>query len=506
MKLRRNIVANYLSQAFTAAVGILTVPAYVRYMGAEAYGLVSFYAMLQAWFLILDMGLSTTLSREVARYNGGATRADTLVQLKRLLEYIFVALAVLAAVVFYVGGGVIAASWLQVRQLPLTEVVHSIQLMGLVIAARWMSCLYRGVVSGFEQQVWLSGFNAFIATCRFVLSIPLVAYIDNRPSTFFAYQASVTALELVWLYWKAGTLLPTSAGGTGAVSGWDWTPLRPALKFASGIAFTSVVWVLVTQVDKLALSKILPLGQYGTFTMAVLLAGGINLLSGPISTALVPRLTNIAAANIAGELETVYRRFTQLVGVATVPAALILWAFSTPILRAWTGNLAIAIEVGPVLGLYALGNAALSLGAFAYYLQYANGNVRLHLIGNALFVVLYLPLVVWAAKTAGGLGAAWAWLIMNVLYLAIWVPVVHARFLPQLHWRWLVDDVLKIAGAAALPLTVLIWLPVPSSNRFDGAITAGVFGIASLICAGAASSFVRTAVIGRFGRRVGVAA
>ena len=32
------------------------VPLYVRYMGVEAYGLVGFYAMLQGWFMLLDMG------------------------------------------------------------------------------------------------------------------------------------------------------------------------------------------------------------------------------------------------------------------------------------------------------------------------------------------------------------------------------------------------------------------------------------------------------------------
>ena len=31
-------------------------PLYIKYMGAEAYGLVGFFTMLQAWFGLLDMG------------------------------------------------------------------------------------------------------------------------------------------------------------------------------------------------------------------------------------------------------------------------------------------------------------------------------------------------------------------------------------------------------------------------------------------------------------------
>lgn len=60
------------------------------------------------------------------------------------------------------------------------------------------------------------------------------------------------------------------------------------LKFASGVAFTSVVWVLVTQVDKFLLSSLLPLSAFGEFSLAVLLSGGVNLLAAPIGAALLP--------------------------------------------------------------------------------------------------------------------------------------------------------------------------------------------------------------------------
>lgn len=64
MGMRSNILANYASQFYVTIIGIVTVPLYIQYMGAEAYGLVGFFAMLQAWFLMLDMGLTPTIARE----------------------------------------------------------------------------------------------------------------------------------------------------------------------------------------------------------------------------------------------------------------------------------------------------------------------------------------------------------------------------------------------------------------------------------------------------------
>ncbi|MCO6063096.1 polysaccharide biosynthesis protein, partial [Pseudomonas sp. MOB-449] len=76
-----------------AAVGILILPLYIKYMGAETYGLVGFYTMLQSWFPLLDLGLTPTISRESARYQGGAMSALAYRQLFRALSLIFACIA-----------------------------------------------------------------------------------------------------------------------------------------------------------------------------------------------------------------------------------------------------------------------------------------------------------------------------------------------------------------------------------------------------------------------------
>ena len=55
--------------------------------------------------------------------------------------------------------------------------------------------------------------------------------------------------------------------------GWSFTAIRPVLKFALTIAVTAAIGMLITQSDKLILSNILPLAEYGYFSLAVLVAG-----------------------------------------------------------------------------------------------------------------------------------------------------------------------------------------------------------------------------------------
>lgn len=442
MSLRKNIVANYLSQFYITLIGIVMVPLYIKYMGAEAYGLVGFFAMSQAWFMLLDIGLTPTMARQTALFRGGATDALSYRRFVRTLEGIFLAVAVAGGLAMFAASGLVAHDWLQASQLPKAEVQTAIHLMAIIIAVRWMCGLYRGAISGSERLVWLSGFGSAIATLRFAGVLPLLIFVGVTPTIFFSFQLGVALIELAGLLFYAYCLLPNIPQGQRMI--WDLAPLRPVLGFSLTIAFTSSVWVLVTQTDKLVLSKILPLAEYGYFTLAVLVAGGIMLLSGPVSSAIMPRLARLEAEGDQQGLIRVYRQATQLVAVLAGSAAITVAFCAEPLLWTWTGDRMLARQVAPVLALYALGNGVLAVSAFPYYLQYAKGDLRLHLIGNALFVLLLVPIIIWAASQHGAIGAGYAWLGMNLLSFVAWLPFVHRKFAPGLNLKWYGQDVLAI--------------------------------------------------------------
>lgn len=464
MSIRRNIVAGYVGQLYTALIGILLVPLYVQYMGVEAYGLVGFFTMLLGWFMLLDMGLTPTIGREAARYNGGATDALALRQLLRGFEGIFVVVGIAGATALGAAADTIADHWLKIQHLELAEVQRAIVLMAMIIALRWLGGLYRGAISGFEHLVWLSGFNVVVSTLRFVAVVPFLAHVGSTPSHFFAYQLAVAVLEAVVLVGKTYRLLP-AVEVSGRIS-WQWAPIRGVMRFALSAAFTSVVWVVVTQSDKLILSGLIPLTDYAYFTLAVLMASGVTLLGSPITGAILPRLTRLyAQGNIAG-LNRLYRNATQLVMVITLPIVLVLAFFPAQVLTAWTGKADVAANAAPILTLYAVGNGILALAAFPYFLQVAHGELRLHLIGNVLFVLLFVPLLLLAVTRFGVIGAGYAWIAANLLPFVAWLPIVHHRYFKGQHFDWLVKDigviVLLPTACAALLLQTMQWLPSKS--------------------------------------------
>jgi O-antigen/teichoic acid export membrane protein len=236
---------------------------------------------------------------------------------------------------------------------------------------------------------------------------------------------------------------------------------------------------------------------FGVFSLATLVAGGVTTLSGPLSNALLPRLTELAARGHGTQFIELYRNATQFTAVLAFSAALFLAIFSKIVLWVWTGNPAIAAGASMTLTLYALGNGVAAFGAFPYYLQYAKGDVRLHLVGTILFLAVLVPSVVALTLKFGAIGAGAAWLGTHSCFLLIWVPYVHHRFFPQFHLAWMGRDIASIALVTALTgLAARFLLPWPDSRVGAGAMLLG-YAALSVVVAGAASSFVRDFVLAR---------
>ena len=84
-RLKLNLAANLTGSAWSMFVQLLCIPLYIKFMGVEAYGLVGFYLMLQAMLQVLDLGLSPTMNREMARYSVEPEKADERTRLQTRL-------------------------------------------------------------------------------------------------------------------------------------------------------------------------------------------------------------------------------------------------------------------------------------------------------------------------------------------------------------------------------------------------------------------------------------
>lgn len=495
MSLKKNIIANYFSQFYVTVIGILILPLYVKYMGAEAYGLVGFFALLQSWFALLDLGLTPTVARETARYRGGVTSALDFRRLMRMLSIIFFAVALLGGGGLWLFSNIFAEHWLKANTLSESEVVLAVQIMAISVALRWLGGLYRGVVAGSERLIWLSLFNVIVASLRFIAVFFSMKIFGYTPAVFFMHQLGVAVVEVAGLYVMSSLLVPRM--NSGDPIGWSFKPVYKVLRFSLSIAFTSSVWVVVTQTDKFILSGMLPLSDYGYFSIAVLMASGIVLITAPISSSVMPRMARLHAEGKHQELIVLYKKSTQLVAVLAGGAAVTIAYCAQPLLIAWTGDLILSASAAPILRLYAIGNGLLAVGAFPYYLQYARGNLYYHMLGSAVMVLFLVPAIVFSVQHFGAVGAGYIWVLLNGFFLIFWIAYVHHQLQPGLHAKWLMNDCLMILAAPAIVLSPLLWFSIVEESRWLTLVNIFFVSSAALIAAMFASSSVRELILKR---------
>ena len=497
--LKINVLASYASQIYLIVISIAILPIYIKYMGAEAYGLVGFFAMLQGLFNLLDFGLTPTIGRQTAQYNAGKENALNFRRLFRALSLIFSVIAIIGGITLFFLDDYIATHWLKLDNLNIDDVLFCLEVMAVCVALRWMTGLYRGVISGFEQIVWLSIINSIIATLRFPGVLLYMYYFGFTIRSFFVFQLAIAFLEFVILAIKSYWLLPKTLAKD--LIGWSIKPVKPVLTFALTIAVTSAVWVLFTQLDKFVLSGVLSLSDYGYFTLAVLVAGGVLQLGAPISAPIMPRMARLEAEHKYEEIRKVYLNATQFISVVVVTAGIVLAGVAYPVLYAWTGDTSIAAQAAPILQLYALGNALLSLSAFPYYLQYAKGNLKYHLIGNIISVIILVPSVVWAAIHYGAIGAGWVWFLIQLIYLFCWVSYVHMKIEPSINKLWFKSFLPSLTTVSLFVLFITNWIEY-SNNRLIILVQIILISVSSVLIAIFSSirvlSFLKVRFLERF--------
>ncbi|MGI9237272.1 MAG: lipopolysaccharide biosynthesis protein, partial [Woeseiaceae bacterium] len=395
-------------------------------------------------------------------------------RLLRSLELVFVVIAVVIFLAVASGSAWIATSWLKVATLSEETVADCVVLMGAIVALRFFAVLYRSGIQGTENQVTLNIASIVLVTIKFVGALLLLKFVTQDIADFFLYQLFVGGLELVAFGIMLYRFIPSS-DNVGA--SFFWQTLKPVLPFAGGMAYTAGIWVLLTQFDKLVLSNVLSLAEYGYFALVVVIATGISQVGAPISQAILPRMTYLLSQGNEEEMLLLYRQSTQLMAVVILPLAGVVALFSSELLFAWTGDTKAAEWAGPVLLWFALGNGVLAISAFQFYLQFAHGQLRLHVIYNSVAAAIQIPVILYAAYVHGVIGVALTWFLLRVLTFLIWTPIVHKKFADGIHWSWLLGDIGPSFAMTMALLLIATNLDLPFEGMSRAAIIVALLGI-----------------------------
>jgi O-antigen/teichoic acid export membrane protein len=454
--IKRNLIATYISQGWVALMGVAFVPLYVRYLGIEAYGLIGAFSVIYSLLVFLDFGVSPTLMREVSRFTGGASSATEIRNLLRTAEAIAFTISALILLGLWLSSGWLAVHWFKASKLDPSTVTNAVKAMGLVASLRFVESIYRGTITGLQSLTLLGALNALAATLRGLGAVAVLAFVSNSIGAFFLWQAAVSVLSLAVL--ASATYASLPKGNHAARP--SLQAARGVVGFASGMMLITILSLGLTQADKLILSTLLPLAEFGRYSLAALVAVSLEMIAEPAFRAFGPRFAKLHAAGDEAGLALKYHQAAQLVSIIAGSAAVVLIFFAQPFLSLWTRDPRLAEQTAPILQVLALGYL-LNLCVFIPYLaQLAHGWTSLTVRVASVALAIVIPALLWIVPRYGAIGAAWVWTALNATYFVVIIHFMHRQILKQEKWHWYARDVFCPIASAIIGVG-LIRLAIP---------------------------------------------
>ncbi len=435
MSIRRNFAFGLANSIWTAAIGLLVIPLYLKYLGVEAYGLIGFFVTMQAILQLLDMGLAPAINRETARYQAAGNLSGSG-NLLHTLAIVYWGMAGVIALLLIAFAPLIASHWLQSKHLAPQAISNSVMLMGLVVACRWPIGLYQGALIGAQRLAVSSIVSIAMVTLGNLGAVAVLAFVSPTIEAFFIWQAGVNLVYAIVIRWTAWRTI----GRVTTVS-FDVGQLKNVWRFSAGMSGIAFLGLLLNQLDKVLLSKIISLEAFGHYMLASVLVSGLFVIVSPTFNTIYPRFTAMVAAGEIAKLTEIYRIGTRALATILFPAAMILAVFAQDLVQIWTGNPDIAAHVAPILSLLVMGTAIQGIMYFPYALQLAYGMTSLPLIICTVMVIAMIPLTILLAWNYQAQGGAMAWLAVNILYLLLGTWLTHRQLLKGIRNKWLTNDV-----------------------------------------------------------------
>jgi O-antigen/teichoic acid export membrane protein len=300
----------------------------------------------------------------------------------------------------------------------------------------------------------LNGINGVVTTCRALGGVAVLWWVSPTIEAFFAWQGMITGVNLIWARLCVHRLIPDRSTG----ERFEFAEIRRLSSFAMGMGGINMLGLILTQLDKLILSWLLPLQQFGYYVLAWTLGTVIYRLAGPVFSAVQPRMTQLTSAGSSETWGSFLQKSGQVMAVLIVPFSLFMATFAEEIVLLWTHDLAIARADRWVLALLAFGTMFNGIVQIPYSLHIAQGRIRPIFVMSLLVVLFAAPMVYFLTLTLGPVGAASVWTIANLVFLvtiaALTWPLIGRAALAAWLWHSMAKPVafslLLLAGLKAV--------------------------------------------------------
>jgi O-antigen/teichoic acid export membrane protein len=347
----------YASRTSSVLVGFVFLPLYSRLLGAEQFGVVAVILSMQALLMMLDLGMSVLVSRDLAMSNSDSAANRLLIRNAKLALTGFYAILLSTTIMAKLAGAMQSVSFI--------TVISAVVLFWILV----LQNLYAAATIACRAYTLASAVQLFGVIARAGITALVLAKVSPTLEAFVITQLIVSALHLLGTRWSFAGILPVPEGSA-KVPRASWPLAWQLLKRGRSLALFSLAGAAVMQLDKPIISAFVSAAEVAPYFLATTLCiVPLTVLAGPVSQYFQPQLLNaMYDANIERSARII-RHFSFILPIVTLLPGAIFWMLRAPFIELWMGhhgvnNAAIVQYVGILLPGFAIG----ALGYIPYSL------------------------------------------------------------------------------------------------------------------------------------------
>jgi O-antigen/teichoic acid export membrane protein len=439
--INKHTISNYGVKLISIIVNIFLIPFYVRIIGIESYGLIGLFATLQSIMVFFDLGLGTTLGRELASARIKQSHYENnICNLARTLEIIYWIFALILGSAVICFSTFIAEHWLNSNELDVETVHTSILLMGAIVIFRWPISFYTNGIFGLNEILKLNIIHIISLILQATLSVVTLLFISGTIKAFLCVYFLVSFFHVFVLTLFFWSELKTKIK-TYTKPQFDKKILIAIYKFSLGVSIFSILSMVVFEIDKILLSYFDNLANFGAYILALTIPLAMLNLVYPLTSVMMPKITELFEAEKKDELEKTFILANQIGGVLTISFSYTFIFNNIEILSLWLGTpeLVKSISLLSIIG---------TIGIFlhtctsipAIYListKQTQSLIKIYLIPTLIYFFLSLILI----YSNGTMGAVIGRSIVSFLLFSMVIYTLSGKFSLLTLKNWLLKSI-----------------------------------------------------------------
>ena len=410
----RNTLLNLIGQALPLLVGVFAIPSIIRGLGTDRFGILTLAWMVIGYFNLFDLGLGRALTQVVAT-RLGKNKPSEFPGLVWTALAIMTAMGFLGAIVAWNVSPFLTGHVFKMPEALRPETLNAFYVLSASVPIVILSSGFGGVLTAYQRFDLINLVRVPLGLTNFIIPLLVLPFSASLVPIILLLVIS-RLIACVAQYYFCLRVMSSLRGKKRFVP----RTIMPLLNLGGWMTLSNIIGPLMVSLDRFIIGAVISVTAVAYYATPYEMITKLWIVSGALIVSLFPAFAAGKSSDPNGTVRLLSKS-TGAIFFSIFPVVLAIVTFSREGLMFWLGK-DFSVNSSPVLQWLAAGVFISCFSQIFFALIQGRGRpditAKIHLI--ELFI--YFPVLWWALKRYGIVGAAFVWTLRVALdgFLLFW--------------------------------------------------------------------------------------